>query len=35
MKNIKAMLRETKENVQETKSDAKETGTRINSMDQK
>ena len=29
------MLRETKENVQGTNSDAKETGTQINSMDQK
>ena len=32
---IKAMLRETKENVQGTNSDGKETGTQINSMDQK
>ena len=32
---MKAMLRETKENVQETNSDAKETGTQINSVDQK
>ena len=32
---IKAMLRKTKENVQGTSSDGKETGTRINSMDQK
>ena len=32
---MKAMLRETKENVQGTNSDAKETGTQINSMDQK
>ena len=32
---IKAMLRETKENVQGTNSDAKETGTQINSVDQK
>ena len=32
---MKAMLRETKENVQGTKSDAKETGTQINSVDQK
>ena len=31
----KAMLRETKENVQGTNSDAKETGTQINSVDQK
>ena len=29
------MLRETKENVQGTNSDAKETGTQINGMDQK
>ena len=29
------MLRETKENVQGTNSDGKETGTRINGMDQK
>ena len=29
------MLRETKENVQGTTSDAKETGTQINSVDQK
>ena len=29
------MLRETKENVQETNSDAKETGTQINGVDQK
>ena len=29
------MLRETKENVQGTKSDVKETGTQINSVDQK
>ena len=29
------MLRETKENVQGTNSDAKETGTQINSVDQK
>ena len=33
--NMKAMLRETKENVQGTNSDAKETGTQINGMDQK
>ena len=33
--NMKAMLRETKENVQGTNSDAKETGTQINSVDQK
>ena len=32
---MKAMLRETKENVQETNSDAKETGTQINGVDQK
>ena len=32
---MKAMLRETKENVQGTKSDGKETGTQINGMDQK
>ena len=32
---IKAMLRETKENVQGTNSDEKETGTQINSVDQK
>ena len=32
---IKAMLRETKENVQGTNSDGKETGTQINSWDQK
>ena len=31
----KAMLRETKENVQGTNSDAKETGTQINSVDQR
>ena len=29
------MLRETKENVQETNSDGKETGTQINGVDQK
>ena len=29
------MLRETKENVQGTNSDAKETGTQINAVDQK
>ena len=33
--NMKAMLREPKENVQGTKSDAKETGTQINGVDQK
>ena len=32
---MKAMLRETKENAQGTNSDAKETGTQINSVDQK
>ena len=32
---MKPMLRETKENVQGTNSDGKETGTRINSVDQK
>ena len=32
---LKAMLRETKENVQETNSDGKETGTQINGVDQK
>ena len=32
---MKAMLREIKENVQGTNSDAKETGTQINGMDQK
>ena len=32
---MKTMLRETKENVQGTNSDAKETGTQINSVDQK
>ena len=32
---MKLMLRETKENVQGTNSDAKETGTRINGVDQK
>ena len=32
---MKAMLRETKENVQGTNSDGKETGTQINGMDQK
>ena len=30
MKKMKAMLRETKENVQGTNSDGKETGTQIN-----
>ena len=32
---MKAMLRETKENVQGTNSDGKETGTHINAVDQK
>ena len=32
---MKAMLRETKENVQGTNSDGKGTGTQINSVDQK
>ena len=32
---MKAMLRETKENVQGTNSEAKETGTQINDVDQK
>ena len=32
---MKAMLRETKENVQGTNSDGKETGPQINSVDQK
>ena len=32
---MKAMLRETKENVQGTNSDGKENGTQINGMDQK
>ena len=32
---MKAMLRETKENVQETNSEGKETGTQINTVDQK
>ena len=35
MKKMKAMLRETKENIQGTKSDGKETGTQINVVDQK
>ena len=35
MKKMKAMLRETKENVQGTNTDAKETGTQIIGMDQK
>ena len=34
-KKMKAMLRETKENVQGTNSDGEETGTQINSVDQK
>ena len=32
---MKAMLRETKENVQGTSSDRKKTGTQINGVDQK
>ena len=32
---MKAILRETKENVQGTNSDGKETGTQMNSVDQK
>ena len=32
---MKAMLRETKENVQGTNSDGKETGTQVNAVDQK
>ena len=32
---MKAILSETKENVQGTNSEAKETGTQINSVDQK
>ena len=32
---MKAVLRETKENVQGTNSDGKETGTQINTVDQK
>ena len=32
---VKAMLRETKEDVQGTNSDGKETGTQINAVDQK
>ena len=32
---MKAILRETKENVQGTNSDEKETGTQINGLDQK
>ena len=34
-KKMKAMLRETKENVQGTNSDVKETGTQISGVDQK
>ena len=33
--NMKAMLRETKENVQGSNCDGKETGTQINGVDQK
>ena len=33
--NRKAMLKETKENVQGTNSDGKETGTQVNGVDQK
>ena len=35
MKKMKAMLRETKENVQGTNNDAKETGTQISNLEQK
>ena len=35
MKKMKPMLRKTKENVQGTNSDEKETGTQINGVDQK
>ena len=35
MKKVKPMLRETKENVQGTNSEVKETGTQINGVDQK
>ena len=35
MEKMKAMLRETKENVQGTNSDGKKTGTQINAVDQK
>ena len=35
MEKMKSMLRETKKNVQGTNSDAKETETQINSVDQK
>ena len=34
-KKMKAVLRESKENIQGTNSDAKETGTQINGVDQK
>ena len=34
MKKMKAMLRETKENVQGTNNDGKETGTQISGVDQ-
>ena len=34
-KKMKAMLRETKENVQGTNSEVKETGTQLNGVDQK
>ena len=33
MKKMRVMLRETKENVQGTNSDGKETGTQINGVD--
>ena len=35
MKKMKATLRETKENVQGTNSEGKETGTQINDLEQK
>ena len=35
MKKMRPMLRETKENVQGTNSEAKKTGTQINGVDQK
>ena len=35
MKKMEAMLSEIKENVQDTDSDGKETGTQINGVDQK
>ena len=35
MKKMKAMQKETKENIQGTNSEGKETGTQINSVDQK